>query len=290
MNTVSKYLSLVKFAHTIFALPFALFAFVYLVVAHHITFEWLLLLKIIICMVTARNAAMGFNRWADRDIDARNIRTAGRDIPAGRISPRAALWFVICNAVIFVVAAAWINWLAFVLSPIALCVLLGYSLAKRFTSAAHLILGVALGIAPIGVSVAVLGGISLFSVVLSVLVISWTAGFDILYSMQDFDFDSREHLHSIPVRFGLRNAAIISVMLHVITVACAVFAGVRFFCGGWYWAGCTLFTAIMLVQHIMYPPSRADKVGATFGLVNGSASILFSLFGIIAVLTGQICA
>lgn len=290
MKTVSNYLSLVKFSHTIFALPFALFAFVFLVSCHRVPFEWLLLVKILICMVSARNAAMGFNRWADRDIDARNARTASRDIPAGRISPRAALIFVVCNSVIFVAAAAWINRLAFILSPVALCVLLGYSLAKRFTASAHIILGTALAIAPVGVSVAVLGSFSAFSLMLAALVLTWTAGFDILYSMQDFDFDSAEHLHSIPVRFGLRGAAALSILLHLLTIATAVWIGTRFFSGAFYWIGFGAFVAVMLLQHILYPPSRADRVGATFGLVNGAASILFCAFGITAVMTGQICA
>ncbi len=181
-NVVSRYASLVKFSHTVFAMPFALLSYVYALVSTAVPFDWLLLVKILLCMVFARNAAMGFNRWADRDIDAKNPRTAGREIPAGKITPRAALAFVIGNCVAFVAAAAWINCLALWLSPVALAVLLGYSLTKRFTAWSHVVLGLALAIAPVGAYIAVTGSVALFPVLLAVAVLTWTAGFDILYS------------------------------------------------------------------------------------------------------------
>ena len=184
-NVVSRYASLVKFSHTVFAMPFALLSYVYALVSTAVPFDWLLLVKILLCMVFARNAAMGFNRWADRDIDAKNPRTAGREIPAGKITPRAALAFVIGNCVAFVAAAAWINCLALWLSPVALAVLLGYSLTKRFTAWSHVVLGLALAIAPEGAYIAVTGSIALFPMLLAVAVLTWTAGFDILYSLQD---------------------------------------------------------------------------------------------------------
>ena len=198
MNKVSDYASLVKFSHTIFAMPFALLAFVYALVTTGTPFDWLLLVKVLVCMVSARNAAMGFNRWLDRDIDAQNPRTAGRDIPAGRISPRAAMTFVVVNCVVFVLAAWWINTLALALSPVALVVLLGYSATKRFTSLAHLVLGLALGIAPVGAYIAVTGTFAAMPCLLALAVMTWTAGFDILYSMQDVAFDRSHALHSIP--------------------------------------------------------------------------------------------
>ena len=201
MNIVSRYASLVKFSHTIFAMPFALLSYVYALVSTNTPFEWLLLVKILLCMVFARNAAMGFNRWSDRDIDARNPRTASRDIPAGRITPRAAMTFVVVNCVLFVAVAGWINVLALTLSPIALAVLLGYSLTKRFTSMSHIVLGLALAIAPVGAYIAVTGTIVWFPVILAIAVLTWTAGFDILYSLQDTDFDRSNGLHSIPARF-----------------------------------------------------------------------------------------
>ena len=200
-NVVSRYASLVKFSHTVFAMPFALLSYVYALVSTAVPFDWLLLVKILLCMVFARNAAMGFNRWADRDIDAKNPRTAGREIPAGKITPRAALAFVIGNCVAFVAAAAWINCLALWLSPVALAVLLGYSLTKRFTAWSHVVLGLALAIAPVGAYIAVTGSVALFPVLLAVAVLTWTAGFDILYSLQDASFDRSNGLHSVPARF-----------------------------------------------------------------------------------------
>ena len=150
LATVSRYASLVKFSHTIFALPFALVGYVYALQSNGLPFEWPVLVKVLSAMVLARNTAMGFNRWADRRIDAQNPRTSGREIPSGTISARNALWFVVLNAVLFVLVAWWINPLALALSPVALLVLTGYSLTKRFTAWCHIVLGVALGIAPIG--------------------------------------------------------------------------------------------------------------------------------------------
>lgn len=284
MNKVSDYASLVKFSHTIFAMPFALLAFVYALVTTGTPFDWLLLVKVLVCMVSARNAAMGFNRWLDRDIDAQNPRTAGRDIPAGRISPRAAMTFVVVNCVVFVLAAWWINTLALALSPVALVVLLGYSATKRFTSLAHLVLGLALGIAPVGAYIAVTGTFAAMPCLLTLAVMTWTAGFDILYSMQDVAFDRSHALHSIPARFSLVQSTFISLALHVISLIAVVGIGVGFGFGWWYWIGTALFAVILVVQHVLYRPSRIDRIGATFGLVNGLASVTYALFAIIDLL------
>lgn len=284
MNKVSDYASLVKFSHTIFAMPFALLAFVYALVTTGTPFDWLLLVKVLVCMVSARNAAMGFNRWLDRDIDAQNPRTAGRDIPAGRISPRAAMTFVVVNCVVFVLAAWWINTLALALSPVALVVLLGYSATKRFTSLAHLVLGLALGIAPVGAYIAVTGTFAAMPCLLTLAVMTWTAGFDILYSMQDVAFDRSHALHSIPARFSLVQSTFISLALHVISLIAVAAIGVGFGFGWWYWIGTALFAVILVVQHVLYRPSRIDRIGATFGLVNGLASVTYALFAIIDLL------
>lgn len=284
MNKVSDYASLVKFSHTIFAMPFALLAFVYALVTTGTPFDWLLLVKVLVCMVSARNAAMGFNRWLDRDIDAQNPRTAGRDIPAGRISPRAAMTFVVVNCVVFVLAAWWINTLALALSPVALVVLLGYSATKRFTSLAHLVLGLALGIAPVGAYIAVTGTFAAMPCLLTLAVMTWTAGFDILYSMQDVAFDRSHALHSIPARFSLVQSTFISLALHVISLIAVAAIGVSFGFGWWYWIGTALFAVILVVQHVLYRPSRIDRIGATFGLVNGLASVTYALFAIIDLL------
>ena len=284
-HAVSRYASLVKFAHTVFALPFALLAYVYALVSTATPFDWLLLVKILLCMVLARNAAMGFNRWADRDIDARNPRTAGREIPAGRITPRAALLFVVVNGVLFVAVAAWINRLALWLSPVALVVLLGYSLTKRFTSWSHVVLGLALAIAPVGAYIAVTGGIALFPVLLAAAVLTWTAGFDILYSLQDASFDRSHGLHSVPARFSAGGATAISIVLHVLAVATVACLGGLYGLNRWYWIGFGLFTAVLVVQHSLYRPSRIDRIGASFGLVNGLASVSYATLAIVALLT-----
>ena len=194
MNTVSKYLSLVKFAHTIFAMPFAAVGFVYayatLPAGAHDAAWWLTrAMQVLLCMVFARNTAMGFNRWADRRIDAENPRTAGREIPAGVIPPRHALRFVAVNALLFIAAASTINLLTALLSPVALFIILFYSYCKRFTALAHLVLGLSLGIAPVGAYIAVTGRIALEPCILSLLVMTWCGGFDIIYALQDAAFD-----------------------------------------------------------------------------------------------------
>lgn len=284
MNIISRYASLVKFSHTIFAMPFALLSYVYALVSTNTPFELLLLVKILLCMVFARNAAMGFNRWSDRDIDARNPRTASRDIPAGRITPHAAMTFVVVNCVLFVAVAGWINVLALTLSPIALAVLLGYSLTKRFTSMSHIVLGLALAIAPVGAYIAVTGTIVWFPVILAIAVLTWTAGFDILYSLQDTDFDRSNGLHSIPARFTAVQSTGISIALHVVSVAAVAAIGCIYGLGIFYWIGFGLFVAILVMQHILYRPSRIDRIGATFGLVNGLASVSFAVMAIIDLL------
>lgn len=284
MNIVSHYASLVKFSHSIFALPFALLSYVYALVATHTEFDWLLLLKIVLCMVMARNAAMGFNRWADRDIDAVNPRTAGREIPAGKVSPRAALAFVVVNCIAFIAVTAWINRLSFILSPVALLVLLGYSYTKRFTAWSHLVLGLALAIAPVGAYIAVTGSISMFSLILAVAVLTWTAGFDILYSLQDAEFDRSNGLHSVPARFTAVGATFLSVLLHVLSVAAVASIGGIYRLGLFYWIGFSFFTVILIVQHIVYRPSRTDRIGASFGLVNGLASVSYSVMAIVGLL------
>ncbi|MDE6778343.1 MAG: putative 4-hydroxybenzoate polyprenyltransferase [Alistipes sp.] len=287
MNTISKYLSLVKFAHTIFAMPFAMIGFTYAVstlpeaaadsAPWH--YRWLpLLVQVVLCMVFARNVAFGFNRWADRDIDAANPRTADRDIPAGRITPRAAMIFVVINAALFIVTAASINTLTAALSPVALAVVLVYSLCKRFTSMAHLVLGLSLGIAPVGAYIAVTGEFAAAPCVLAVLVMTWCAGFDIIYALQDAEFDRRAGLHSIPARFTAAQALGISTALHAASIAALVwFAS---FCpGSWLlWTGCALFTAILVAEHMFVTPTRQRHIGIAFGTLNGLASLTLAAF------------
>jgi len=283
MSTIGKYLSLVKFAHTVFALPFALIAFVYALrtsgAANSSRGWWLpLLAQVLVCMVTARNVAFGFNRWADRDIDAANPRTADRDIPAGRISPRAALRFVGVNAVLFLVCAATINRLTALLAPAALGVVMVYSYCKRFTALAHLVLGLSLAIAPAGAYIAVTGTLTWPVCLLSLLVLTWCGGFDIIYALQDAAFDRAHGLHSIPARFSTRGALYISIALHAVSVA-ALFGFASYCPPGWLlWTGCGLFTAILTAEHLLVTPSRQRHIGIAFGTLNGLASLTLAAF------------
>ncbi|MBL1054783.1 MAG: UbiA family prenyltransferase, partial [Escherichia coli] len=246
---IRQYAGLVKFAHTIFAMPFALIGFVYALRTEGIPsdcagrYGWVvLLLQVLLCMVFARNAAMGFNRWADRRIDRANPRTADREIPAGKISARAALRFVIVNALLFVVTASTINLLTGLLSPVALFVILIYSYCKRFTALAHLVLGLGLGIAPVGAYIAVTGHFAWPPCILALLVMTWCGGFDIIYALQDADFDRKNGLYSIPARFSARVSLLFSILLHVVSVAALFWFGSYCPQNGWLWLGEGIFT------------------------------------------------
>ena len=279
-ESISKYLRLVKFSHTIFAMPFALMSFTYALWSNESAeFSWWLLLQVVLCMVFARNVAMGFNRWADRKIDAENPRTASREIPAGVISPRKALAFVVINALLFVATASTINLLTALLSPVALGVIMFYSYCKRFTSLAHIVLGLSLAIAPAGAYIAVTGTLTLAPCLLSLVVLTWTGGFDIIYALQDADFDRKRGLHSIPSRFSVATSLYISIALHCVSVvALGIFAW-YFMPQGWLlWAGVGLFTAILVAEHILVTPTRQRSIGIAFGTLNGLASLTLAIF------------
>ena len=279
MNTVAKYASLVRFAHTIFAMPFALMAFVHAAVTEPgATCTPWLLAKVILCMVFARNTAMGFNRWADRRYDAANPRTANREIPAGVVTPRAAMTFVLANALLFVAVAATINPLAAALSPAALCIVTGYSLCKRFTSAAPLVLGLSLAIAPVGAAIAVTGRITEASLLLALLVLTWCGGFDIIYALQDADFDRAHGLHSIPARFGTRGALHISILLHACSAAALLLFARHCPQGPLLWTGVGVFLLLLALQHVLVTPTRQRRIAIAFGTLNGLASLALALF------------
>lgn len=283
MARATDYLKLVKFSHTIFAMPFAMTGFVYGIkygVETNLSSAAtaLLLLQVVGCMVFARNVAMGFNRWADRDIDKANPRTAGREIPAGVISPNRALGFVAANALLFVATAATINTLTAWLSPAALAVVIFYSYCKRFTALAHLVLGLSLSIAPIGAYIAVTGSFALAPCILSILVLTWCGGFDIIYALQDADFDRANGLHSIPARFSASTALAISIALHTVSVAALIWFA-TFLPHRWLlWAGCSIFTILLVMQHILVTPSHQRNIGIAFGTLNGLASLILALF------------
>ena len=281
MSKITEYASLVKFSHTVFAMPFALIGYTYALISTEAKFQLTILLQILLCMVFARNTAMGFNRLVDYKIDAQNPRTADREIPRGVISPRSATIFVIANALLFITVTATINRLTLYLSPIALLVVMGYSYCKRFTSLAHLVLGLGLAIAPMGAYIAVTGVFSWSVLWLSLAVMTWTAGFDIIYALQDLIFDKSNDLHSIPSRFGAKGALVISCALHIITFIAIITFGINVGGDVWYWVGTTIFTALLLLQHLLVTPTRLKNIGIAFGTTNGIASILFALFVIL---------
>ena len=284
IEKIAKYFRLVKFSHTIFAMPFALMAFAYALWSTEAEFSWWLLLQVVLCMVFARNVAMGFNRWADRKFDAENPRTANREIPSGQISPRKALAFVTINALLFIVTACTINMLTAILSPVALAVVMFYSYCKRFTSLAHLVLGLSLGIAPAGAYIAVTGTLTFAPCLLSLLVLTWCGGFDIIYALQDAEFDRARGLHSIPSRFSVETSLYISIALHCISIV-ALFAFANYLPQSWLlWCGIVLFSAILVAEHILVTPKKQRSIGIAFGTLNGLASLTLAVFVIANIL------
>lgn len=275
---MNKYLKLVTFSHTIFAMPFALIGFFLATGFHQYPFSWAKLLVVILCMVFARNAAMGFNRYADRQLDAINPRTHGREIPAGKIKARNALIFSVTNAVLFIVATWFLNPLCFFLSPVALVVVLGYSYTKRFTSWCHLVLGLGLAIAPTGAYLAVAGSFHWIPLLISGLVLTWVSGFDIIYALQDEKFDRMENLYSIPAAVGPANALWISSGLHLLSSVFIVVIGLAGDFGWIYWAGSFFFLLLLTYQHLIVKPGDLSRVNMAFGTTNGIASVIYAAF------------
>jgi 4-hydroxybenzoate polyprenyltransferase len=311
MSTVKSYLSLIRFSHTIFAMPFALIGF-FLGVFYSVPrvsqwnlndavgWKWdgwphsslhqsswhfaytdtlyLKLVLVILCMVFARSAAMSFNRWLDARFDALNPRTAIREIPAGIISKDSALRFVIISCAAFIICTALINTLCFYLSFVALAVVLGYSYTKRFTPLCHLVLGLGLSLAPIGAYLAVTGHFALLPILFSLTVIFWVSGFDIIYALQDEEFDKSHHLYSMPSWLGKAKALRVSEFLHLLSTACVVSAGVYGGFGLWYWAGVAVFLGMLIYQHAIVKPNDLSRVNLAFMTANGIASVVFAVF------------
>lgn len=277
---MKNYLSLVKFSHTIFAMPFALVGFFVGTTVGGMGFSALKLLLVVLCMVFARSAAMAFNRWLDRDIDADNPRTQIREIPAGLISPEAALTFVVVNCLLFVVTTWFINPLCFWLSPIALAVVLGYSYTKRFTWLCHVVLGLGLSLAPVGAYVAVTGRFDWIPILYSGAVLLWVAGFDVIYALQDEDFDRSQNLYSMPSNFGKRQALRISEWMHLGTAILMVLAARHLASAvpdtGWLlWGGTGIFLLLLLYQHRLVKHDDLSRVNMAFFTTNGMASLIF---------------
>ncbi len=283
---MKSYLSLIKFSHTVFALPFALVGFFLATAGTGADIRLSTLLYVLLCMVFARSAAMAFNRWLDRDIDKRNPRTSGREIPSGTISPTAALSFTLISSVLFAATTRLINPICFALSPVALAVILGYSYTKRFTALCHFVLGLGLGLAPVGAYLAVAGQFALLPVVYGVAVLCWVSGFDIIYALQDEDFDKSQQLYSMPVWLGRRGALRLSRVLHLICGICLLGAGwtlsreyAAF--GLWIWIGTAVFLALLWYQHTLVHADDLSRVNLAFFTTNGIASVVYGLFFIV---------
>jgi 4-hydroxybenzoate polyprenyltransferase len=298
MSTIKNYLSLIKFSHTIFAMPFALIGF-FLAFRTHDKGQWNLnrsigwgwditnfiwwqpyfkFILVLLCMIFARSAAMAYNRYLDRKWDALNPRTAIREIPKGIIKPGNALAFTITCSLLFVLCTYFINPLCFFLSPIALAVVLGYSYTKRFTPLCHLVLGLGLALAPIGAYLAVTGKFHLLPVLFSFAVLFWVSGFDIIYALQDAEFDKQHQLYSIPAWLGKEKALQVSEVLHLLSAACVVGAGKLGLFGWLYWIGVLIFIGMLVYQHAIVKPTDLRRVNVAFMTANGIASVVFALF------------
>ena len=275
---IADYFSLVKINHTIFSLPFAMIGFFLAVKTHGENLNFRLLLLVLLCVFFARNAAMGFNRYADREFDKKNPRTALREIPSAIIHPRSAMVFVIINALLFMLSSFFLNKLCFFLSPVALIVVLGYSLTKRFTYLSHVFLGLGLALAPIGAYLAVTAAFDPLPLVYSFVVSFWVAGFDIRYALQDISFDKSENLKSLPVAMGKRNALILSAIFHLAAVLLVVLGGFTGHFHYLYWIGAAIFTALLCYEHIIVRPDDISRVDLAFATMNGMASVLFACF------------
>ncbi len=275
---MKKYFSLVLFAHTVFAMPFAFIGFFLAISVTGQEFNWLKLLLMILCMIFARNAAMAFNRYLDREIDAQNPRTAIRDIPSGKISANEALIFTIANSILFILTTLLINKLCFYLSPVALAVVLGYSYTKKFTPLCHLILGLGLALAPIGAYLVVSGQFAMLPVYFSLAVLCWVSGFDIIYALQDEEFDRQNNLKSIPAWLGKKKALNVSSIFHVLAV---IFVTMPYIVSSFSWfylSGVLFFIILLIYQHQLVKPNDLSKLNHAFFTTNGIASVVFAIF------------
>lgn len=288
MKQVRHYFSLIKFSHTVFAMPFALIGF-FLGKQTKIISEGPLhfadldpvlfkLIMVVCCMVFARSAAMAFNRYLDRHFDQLNPRTVVREIPAGVILPQHALIFTIITSLLFLCCCWLINFLCFCLSFIALFVILFYSYTKRFTPLCHLVLGLGLSLAPIGAYLAITGVFAVLPILFSFVVLTWVSGFDIIYAMQDDAFDQAHGLHSIPVALGKNNAVVLSRVLHAVSASLLIVAGVYGHFHVIYWTGVVIFIALLFFQHTLFTVNDLSKVNLRFMTTNGIASVVFALF------------
>jgi len=275
IGRVRAFSSLVTLSHTIFALPFAASAVILATKRPHADLTVGRAAAMLVCMVTARTAAMAYNRYLDRDIDARNPRTKNREVPRGVVSPRSALALTVGSSAAFVAAAATLGTWPLVLSPAVLLVLLGYSWTKRFTWASHIVLGIALALAPGGAWIAMGARPEPAIFALMLAVVTWVGGFDVLYSLQDERFDRDNGLHSIPARFGTGGAVIISAALHLVTVASLALSGIWLGCGTSFFVGVSFVSALLIYEHALVGRGNLEKIDRAFFDINGYVSCAF---------------
>lgn len=275
IRSIGTTLEMIKWEHSIFALPFALTG---AMLAAHGWPQASKLLWIVVCMVTARSAAMAFNRWADADLDASNPRTKSRALPAGLLSKHFVAGFTLVMALLFIVGAAQLNRLTLLLSPVALAVVLAYSYTKRFTRWSHLVLGLSLGIAPSAAWIAVRGSLDPRIVVLTVAVLFWVAGFDLLYACQDAEHDRTTGLRSVPSSYGIAVAFYIARAMHLVMLGLLVWLIHLFSLGSYAWIGIVVVAALLLYEHLIVSPHDMRRLNAAFFTLNGVISVVFFLF------------
>jgi 4-hydroxybenzoate polyprenyltransferase len=281
---IARFARMVKFSHTVFALPFALAATAIAARGHGITVAQVV--AILVAMVGARTAAMGWNRIVDRRIDAANPRTAGRELPSGQVSVLAAGLLVAASIAVFVAAAASLGRVCLLLSPIVLVLVLGYSFAKRFTWLCHLFLGVAIGVAPAAAWIAVRGRVDMPALWLVVAVATWIGGFDVLYALSDRDFDRKAGIHSIPARFGIKASLAISAAMHLGTVLALVATGWSAGLGIIYYVGVAAVLGIFIYEHSILRPSDLSRLDVAFFNLNGYVSVAYFAATLLEVLVG----
>lgn len=280
-NNIVLYLRMIKFSHSVFALPFAFTAA--LLAAKGIP-AWQQILWIVVAMVGARSGAMGANRLVDRHIDAANPRTAAREIPSGRLNARDVAVFTVFSFGLMIFAAAQLNTLCLILSPLAVGILVLYSFTKRFTWLAHFVLGIAIAGAPLGAWIAITGFFSWEIVPLCIAVVFWLAGFDVLYALQDIDFDRSAGLHSVPQRFGVANSIYLSRLCHGMTFMLLVYSGMHFELNDAYWVGMLITAVLLMYEHSLVKAHDLSKLNFAFFNMNGYISVTVFFFTLLDLL------
>ncbi len=278
---ISNFSSLVKISHTVFSVPFAIIGFFLAIQDKGSPFEQKTFVMLLLCVFFARNAAMSFNRIADRNFDKKNPRTSGRDIPSGKIKLEYAYVFLAVNIIFFCISTYFLNFLCFILSPIALIIILGYSFTKRFTFLSHFFLGLSLSIAPIGAYLAVTAHFQIIPLLYSFFVFFWVSGFDIIYALNDVQFDREHGLYSLPARMGIKKALTISELLHIASLMVIVIAGILNCNHTYFWIGTVIFAFFLFYQHYIVKYHDLSRLNQSFFTMNGLSGVIFMCFYIL---------